>query len=280
MRCLRIEAPAKINLNLRVLRRRDDGFHEIATRMVPVSLFDTVILEERSDEGIELLCDEPGIPLDAGNLAMRAAKAFEERWGQPIALRIRLEKRIPHGAGLGGGSSDAAAVLRGANELFESGFSLGELAETGSALGSDVPFFLYGTACDCTGRGERIAPLPSFAWKRSVLLLKPPFGVETPFAYRRWKDSEELPGIDYAPQGSEWGEMVNDLERPVFEKFPLLARMKTWLREQPGVEAALMSGSGSTMFAVGAPERDWSGVTAAAREHFGDALFAAVVKPQ
>lgn len=277
MPSLRLEAPAKINLSLRVLRRRDDGFHEIATRMIPVSLCDTVTLEERAETGIELVCVAPGIPKDESNLAVRAAKAFEERLGRPIGLRIGLEKRIPHGAGLGGGSSDAAAVLRGANELFGAGFSVVELARIGATFGSDVPFFLYGKACDCTGRGEVVTPLRDFTWKRSVLLLKPPFGVETPFAYRRWKDSGELPGIEYASQKVDWGEMVNDLERPVFEKFPVLARMKTWLREQPGVEVALMSGSGSAMFAIGKPDAEWDGVIAAARERFGEALFALVV---
>jgi len=276
MRCLRLDAPAKINLTLRVLRLRDDGFHEITTRMAPVALCDGVTLEARAAGGIELVCDAPDLPTGAENLAVRAALVFGEMRGSPPGLRIRLEKRIPQGAGLGGGSSDAAAVLRGANLLFDAGFSTEELAAAAATLGSDVPFFLYGSACDCSGRGEIITPLPDFTWPRSVLLLKPPFEAETPHAYRRWKDSAPLPGIDYSPQPVAWGELANDLERPVFEKFPVLARIKTWLREQPGVEAALMSGSGSTMAAFGPPETDWERTIAEARARFGASLFAAV----
>ncbi|MES2572177.1 MAG: 4-(cytidine 5'-diphospho)-2-C-methyl-D-erythritol kinase, partial [Verrucomicrobiota bacterium] len=164
-------------------------------------------------------------------------------------LRIALSKQIPHGAGLGGGSSDAATVLLALNGIFETLLSRETLAAMAAELGSDIPFFIYQSAALCRGRGEAVIPEP-FPHRLPLLLIKPPFGVPTPWAYKQWRDSIELPGISYAPQTLEWGTLVNDLERPVFEIYLFLAELKRWLLEQPEVDAALMSGSGSTVFAV------------------------------
>jgi 4-diphosphocytidyl-2-C-methyl-D-erythritol kinase len=139
--------------------------------------------------------------------------------------------------------------LLGLNELYGAPIPITRLTSLAAELGSDVPFFLAGGAARCRGRGEIVEPVKNIP-KISLLLLKPEFGVPTPWAYRHWRDSRELPNIDYSPQRVAELAVMNDLERPVFEKYIFLARMKTWLRQQPEVTAALLSGSGSTMFAI------------------------------
>lgn len=242
-------APAKINLSLRVLRRRADGFHDLESILCPVSIFDTLDIELRAEGGLELTCDDPTLPTDEGNLAVRAAKLFCASCGLEPHLRIALTKRIPHGAGLGGGSSDAATTLLALDRLFETQLSREALAAMAADLGSDVPFFIYQSAAIIRGRGEQVEPI-AFPHALPVLLIKPPFGVPTPWAYGRWRDAQEIPGVSYAAKSFAWGDLVNDLERPVFEKYVLLADLKTWLIAQPEVAGALMSGSGSTIFAV------------------------------
>ncbi len=242
-------APAKVNLSLRVLRRRDDGFHELASLMCPVSIFDTLDLAHREEEGLEFLCDDPTLPTGDDNLVVRAAKLFCAACGFEPRLRIALTKHIPHGAGLGGGSSDAATTLLGLNRLFDTQLPLPALAAMAADLGSDVPFFIYQSAALIRGRGELVEPI-DFPHALPLLLVKPPFGVPTPWAYRQWRDSREIPGVPYAAQDFPWGPLVNDLERPVFEKYLLLADLKQWLLTQPEVAGALLSGSGSTVFAV------------------------------
>ncbi|CAA9227892.1 MAG: 4-diphosphocytidyl-2-C-methyl-D-erythritol kinase [uncultured Chthoniobacterales bacterium] len=247
---MQLRAPAKINLSFRILGRRDDGFHEIETLMAPVSLCDELTLAATDDAGVvHFSCDDPSLPTGDDNLAVRAARLFFAATGIAGGVRIALRKRIPHGAGLGGGSSDAAAVLLGLHRMFGSGLETAALAALGAEIGSDVPFFLYRSACVCRGRGELVepAPLPDTL---PLLLLKPAFGVATPWAYGRWKGSKELPGIRYDAQSFGGAEFVNDLERPVFEKYVFLARLKMWLLAQPEVGAALLSGSGSTVLAV------------------------------
>jgi 4-diphosphocytidyl-2-C-methyl-D-erythritol kinase len=272
-----LSAPAKINLSLRVLRRREDGFHEIATRMVPLGLADGV--EMRRLEGgapgtVEFWCDDETVPGDEGNLAVRAVRALEGRCGKLPAVGIRLEKRVPHGAGLGGGSSDAAAVLRGLNELFGLGLSVAELSGAAAMIGSDIPFFLHGCVCDATGRGEVVAPVEGWGGSLRVLLVKLPFGVPTPGAYREWRDSREVPGLPYGEQVLVGGEvLVNDLERPVFAKYPVLGMLKRRLLEMEGVSGALMSGSGSTVFAVLEEGAVVEPVLAAVREECGEELW-------
>ena len=242
-------APAKVNLSLRVVRRREDGFHEIESLMCPVSIFDTLDIITREEAGLEFVCDDPSLPTGDDNLVVRAAKLFGAKCGLEPRVRIALTKRIPHGAGLGGGSSDAATTLLGLDELFGTRLSRETLAAMAAELGSDIPFFIYQSAAIIRGRGEHVESV-QFSHKLPLLLIKPPFGVPTPWAYKRWRDSQEIPGVRYGAQEFEWGTLVNDLERPVFEKYVFLADVKSWLLEQPEVAGALMSGSGSTVFAV------------------------------
>lgn len=244
-----LQPPAKTNLWLRITGKRDDGFHGIETRMVSLSLSDTLRIAPHPGETVSLTCDDTTLPTDETNLVMKAVRALESRLDRKFGVRMHLEKTIPHGAGLGGGSSDAASALLGLNELFQLGLEKSVLSEIAATVGSDVPFFIEESVCDCSGRGEIVTSV-EFPWELPVFLMKPAFGVPTGPAYGRWADSREIPGIPYAPQICPWGHMVNDLERPVFQKYLMLARMKEWLLDQPEVHAALLSGSGSSLLAV------------------------------
>ena len=240
-------ARAKVNLSLTILGKREDGFHAMETRMAPISLADRLTFTPV--DRYELVCDTEGVPLDETNLVTMAVRIFQRETGKQCAFRVVLEKHVPHGAGLGGGSGDAAAALRALNQLEGTNIDLDTLALWAGELGSDVPFFVYDSVCDCSGRGELVQPV-EWPHKLEALLLKPSFGVNTPDAYKNWKDSERIDGISYEMQSMPWGEFFNDLERPVFEKYRFLAEMKMWLLDQPEVDAALMSGSGSTMIAI------------------------------
>ena len=270
---MQLYAPAKINLSFEIKGRREDGFHEIETLMAPISLSDRLTIERgQTTNEIKFSCDDSSLPAGEENLVVRAARLFQEATKIKGGIEIALEKKIPHGAGLGGGSSDAAATLLGLNELFETRLDQKDLVELAAQIGSDVPFFIVGSAAICRGRGEIVEPatLPA---NFNLLLVKPDFGVPTPWAYGRWKDSRELPGVDYASQEFSGVRFVNDLERPVFEKFVLLGYLKTWLRLQPEVGAALMSGSGSTVFAVLREGVDAEGLAARVLENFGASMW-------
>ncbi|PQJ27549.1 4-(cytidine 5'-diphospho)-2-C-methyl-D-erythritol kinase [Rubritalea profundi] len=240
-------ARAKINLNLKILGKREDGFHALETRMAPISLADQLTFTPSEEYSLE--CDQAGVPLDESNLVTMAVRIFQRETGKACAFRVQLEKLVPHGAGLGGGSSDAAATLRALNQLEGTNLSVDVLAEWAGEIGSDVPFFVYDSVCDCSGRGEIVQPI-EWPYLLDALLLKPSFGVSTPAAYKNWLTSEEISGVHYAAQSMSWAEFCNDLERPVFQKHRFLAEMKMWLLQQQEVAAAMMSGSGSTMIAV------------------------------
>ena len=263
-------APAKINLTLRVLGKRDDGFHEIETLIVPLGLADRLTIEEAGEWSF--FCDDPTVPGDEGNLVVRAARLFFAETGVEARARMRLMKAIPHGAGLGGGSSDAAATLRMLDQFYGTGLARERLLALAAELGSDVPVFVEGGPAWCRGRGERVEAA-AFPARLPVLLLKPGFGVPTPWAYKRWKESLPLKGVRYEGQPFPWGVLENDLERPVFEKYLVLAAMKEWLLDQPEAAGALMSGSGSTMFAVLGEAGMGAALAARARKIFGGELW-------
>lgn len=248
MSTLTLQAPAKLNLSLRVTGRRADGFHEIDTLMVKLpGLADIVSFEQA--EKFSFLCDDSDLPADESNLVVKAVRAYEAASGVSCKFAISLKKAIPHGAGLGGGSSDAATTLLGLDQLHHNQLGAERLNKIAAALGSDIPFFLKPGAARCTGRGEIIQSVPSPAPLR-VLLLKASFAVPTPDAYGRWSGSKELPGVPYAAQEIDRVTLINDLERPVFGKHRFLAEMKQWLLMRDECAAALLAGSGSTLFAV------------------------------
>jgi 4-diphosphocytidyl-2-C-methyl-D-erythritol kinase len=268
---MQVLAPAKINLSLRILGRRADGFHEIETFISPISLCDKIDIEKQG-RWIDFQCDDPSVPSGDENLVVRATKAFFVATKLTGGVSIRLHKEIPHGAGLGGGSSDAASTLLALNQLFETNLPREALAKLGEQIGSDVPFFIFESAAMCRGRGELVTS-EKFKEKWSILLLKPEFGVPTAFAYSRWQNSREIPGVSYAAQELHGHRFVNDLERPVFEKFVFLAQMKTWLLKQAEVSVALMSGSGSTLFAVMRANADADPVATRARDQLDPKLW-------
>jgi 4-diphosphocytidyl-2-C-methyl-D-erythritol kinase len=263
-------APAKINLSLRVLHRRDDGFYEIETIIAPITLHDSLCMEIADQ--FQFQCNDPTLSNGEDNLVVRAARAFFGETKIPPRVSITLEKNIPHGAGLGGGSSDAAAALRGLNKLFATNLSPEKLNELAARIGSDVSFFLHGGAAICRGRGEIVEPM-SLSTPLDLVLLKPAFGVATAAAYARWRDATELPGINYSKQEFQNQIFVNDLERPVFENFPFLAVIKSWLQRQPEVAIALLSGSGSTLFAVAQPNADKEELARRARAELDQTLW-------
>lgn len=273
---MQIHAPAKTNLNLRIVRRREDGFHEIDTLMVRLSLHDTLEIEQTGGGGVQFTCSDPTIPADSGNLVIRAIESFAARTGVEPHLRVHLQKAIPHGAGLGGGSSDAASTLLALNRLYGAGLTKDELCGIAAAIGSDIPFFIHESAARCSGRGEIVEPCVVRAGI-PLVLIKPPFGIPTPWAYKQWSTSQRIPGVQYDSQSMEWGGMVNDLERPVFEKYIQLAEMKRWLLAQPGVAGAIMSGSGSTMLAVLHGRSAGDELICSALEQFGPNLWAVAV---
>jgi 4-diphosphocytidyl-2-C-methyl-D-erythritol kinase len=271
MNTLTLHAPAKLNLSLRVLGKRADGFHEIDSLMVKLpGLTDQI--DFRPQPEFSFHCGDPTIPGDAQNLVVQAVRAYQAAANTACAYAITLQKSIPHGAGLGGGSSDAASTLLGLDQLHDGRLGPARLLEIAASLGSDVPFFLTPGAARCSGRGELIEPLTSPPALR-VLLLKPGFGVSTPDAYRRWADSRELPGICYAPQDVAGLALVNDLERPVFGKHRFLAELKQWLLDRRETKAALLCGSGSTLFAVLNDDADAETLVRCARHELDPGLW-------
>ena len=267
-------AHAKVNLFLRVLRRREDGFHEVETLIAPITLHDSLVIEPA--DGLQFYCDQPGLAGDA-NLVVRAARAFFAETDREPKVRLTLRKKIPHGAGLGGGSSDAAATLRGLNRFFDAQLSNETLSSLAAKLGSDVPFFLNETAAMCSGRGEIVMPTPLSA-SLDLLLLKPEFGVPSAWAYSRWHATRELASAIYEPQNFAGITLANDLEHPVFEKFLFLAQMKSWLRQQSEVGAALMSGSGSAILAVLRDGVDREAMAARAKNELDSKLWTCACK--
>lgn len=254
-----LSAPAKINLGLQVLHRRPDGYHEINTVFAAVDLCDELELTARDDgrivcrvEGNPQLAEEPA----ENNLCVRAARALREAAGVREGADLLLRKGIPTGAGLGGGSSDAAAVLAGCARLWNLSVAPADLAEIGAQLGSDVPFFLGSGPAVAGSRGEVLEPLDLFLpW--AVLLVNPGIHVPTPWAYRALNRTDRRPADDLAAAlrgGMEnphllRERLVNDFEEAVFAEHPELKRIKERMYDA-GALLALMSGSGSTMFGL------------------------------
>ena len=253
---LRLRAPAKVNLRLRIVGRRADGYHLLESILAPVGLYDDVHLSRETAGGIRLRVAPADAPVPAGpdNLAWRAAEAFGKAAGVPVHARIRLVKRIPVAAGLGGGSSDAAAVLRGLNALHGRPLSSPALAEIGLRLGADVPFFLHGGCAVARGIGERLAAF-DLRVRPWFLLVHPGFPVATAEVYRalNFQLTNQEPESNLACPIGTMGElralMRNDLETVTCRSFPEVGRVLGFLRDRTpsGVQ---MSGSGPTVFGV------------------------------
>jgi 4-diphosphocytidyl-2-C-methyl-D-erythritol kinase len=256
------KSPCKVNLLLNILGRRADGFHELETVFHHVNVCDRLTFEKGA-AGIELTCDAPTLPTDSRNLVQRAATSFLQASGISDGVKIHLEKNLPLAAGLGGGSGNAATTLLALNELFGRPLLEAKLHEIAATLGSDINFFLQDKPALATGRGEKIEPLENFPALRgrAFLLIHPGFGISTPWAYQNLgRFPEALNGkagrakeLISKLQVNDWpaaaGGFYNSLEAPALEKFPVLALFQEFLREN-GALVALMSGSGSTTFAI------------------------------
>ena len=257
---IRVFAPAKINLVLRILDRRTDGYHNLWSLMQTVQVEDEITLAlTGAHSGVTLRCDEPSLKTDDSNLVSRAAVAVMAQSGRTGGLDITLAKRIPMGAGLGGGSSDAAATIIGLNQLFNLEWSAEQMAHIGQTLGSDVSFFFFAPSATVAGRGEQVAPI-RIKGTRWVVLVNPGFPVETKWAYQQLTANRAAvvplsQSHAMLEQASElgWEQVLeaaeNDFEGPVFKAYPLLQEIKHRLLALEA-DVALLSGSGATVFGV------------------------------
>jgi 4-diphosphocytidyl-2-C-methyl-D-erythritol kinase len=275
---LTLKTPAKINWFLKVLGLRDDGFHEIRSLIQKVTLYDRLTFTPSETLSVET---DTHIPTEE-NLIYKAAVLLRRRCGVDAGAMIALEKNIPMGAGLGGGSSDAAAALTGLNELWSLNLSINDLAVLAEQLGSDVPFFLYGPISFISGRGEKVTPRNALK-TMNILLVKPSFDISSAWAYKKlsylrsaemsddgingsplyYENSSELTkkaekvnniehfirNIERAEPGGITDDVLNDLESVIIKSFPVIAEIKEILCKQ-GAVFSLMSGSGSTVFGV------------------------------
>ncbi|MBE5108988.1 4-(cytidine 5'-diphospho)-2-C-methyl-D-erythritol kinase [Bacillus thuringiensis] len=253
---LLVKAPAKINLSLDVLGKRQDGYHEVKMIMTTIDLADRLELTELAEDRIEILSHNRYVPDDQRNLAYQAAKLLKEKFNVKKGVSITIEKTIPVAAGLAGGSSDAAATLRGLNKLWDLGLTIDELAELGAEIGSDVSFCVYGGTAIATGRGEKIEHIktPPSCW---VILAKPHIGVSTADVYGNLKLNRVThPNVDRMVDVINAGDykgicdtVGNVLEDVTFKMHPEVARIKAQMKRF-GADAVLMSGSGPTVFGL------------------------------
>ena len=278
-----LKSHCKVNLLLNILGRREDGFHELQTIMQPVPLCDELRFE-RIDAGMELSCSDPRLPMDDTNLVRQAAIVFCQKVSVD-GVRIHLEKNLPLAAGIGAGSSNAAFTLRGLNQLFDEPLDSDCLQSMAADLGSDVPFFMQDQPALATGRGELVQPVDPFPalQGKGMLLVHPGFGVSTPWAYQALASSPSGYGKDGAmgimAGGMQEGRLegfINSLEAPVFQKHLVLPVLKRFLKEQGGA-VALMSGSGSTTFAITEDRAAAEALRAKYHAHFGQAGWSATV---
>ena len=289
MNALSVFSPAKINLFLAITGRRADGFHDLVSVAAPLDFGDELRVEADARGEFSLSCDAAGVPLDETNLVMKAARAFREASGWTGGAKFFLTKRIPTGAGLGGGSSNAVAALRALNTL--AGGRLGEetLAGIAARLGSDCALFLREAPVVMRGRGERLESLPAEAAARlrgrRLLVFKPEFGIGTAWAYGEM--AKRAPGV-YLPDGDAEARLAawtgdarapaeallfNNMETVAFEKYLALPVLLAWLRDEFGV-AAGMSGSGSACFALLRDDTPVTALAARVREAWGGEAFA------
>lgn len=257
-----LSSPCKVNLILNILGKRPDGFHELETVMHPVNVCDQITVT-RGGTGVQLTCSHPELPVDGRNLVFRAATNFLAEAKIADGVRLHLEKKIPMAAGLGGGSGNAATTLLGLNELFGHPLNAAQLQTLAAALGSDVPFFLQSKPALAIGRGEQVQSLEPFASLRgtAILLIHPGFGISTPWAYKelarfpaalngeRGRAQRLVTTLREKDLATAAKDFYNSLEAPALEKFPVLALYQEFFRAH-GAAVSLMSGSGSTTFAI------------------------------
>jgi 4-diphosphocytidyl-2-C-methyl-D-erythritol kinase len=283
------DSPCKVNLLLNILGKRPDGFHDLETVMHPVQYCDRLAFT-RAGRGVQLTCSEPALPVDARNLVHRAATSFLQAAKISEGVQIHLAKHIPQAAGLGGGSANAAITLLALNDLFDRPLGAERLHPLAAALGSDVPFFLQARPALATGRGEHIEPCDAFPALRGAafLLIHPGFGISTAWAYqnlarfpaalngRPGRARQLINLLQTADLAAAGRALYNSLEAPALDKYPILGLYQEFLREH-GAPAALMSGSGSTTFAIAPSPAAAETLRADFLAHFGPNSWTAVV---
>jgi 4-diphosphocytidyl-2-C-methyl-D-erythritol kinase len=285
-------APAKLNLFLAVTGRRADGFHDLVSLVAPLDSGDTLRLTPVAGGADELVCAAPGVPTDASNLVLKAAEAWRAAGGRAPRVRFELEKRTPAGAGMGGGSSDGVAALRGLQQLAETALPGAKLAAVAAVLGSDCPLFLAGAPTIMRGRGERLEFLATAEHARltgrRVLVCRPSFGIDTPWAYGRLvagAPGSYMPAAEAEAQLAAWRAgglelealLANSFEPVAFGKFLALPALAARLRERCGLRLHL-TGSGSACFALLPENGDEAGALAEVRAAWGAEAFAVVAR--
>lgn len=284
MKKLELKARAKINLSLDILGKRPDNFHEVEMIMQSIELHDVVVLEESEGTDIRIIIDHPLLSDGASNIAYKAAKLFKERMGIKKGLKITIVKNIPVAAGLAGGSTDAAAVLKGLNSLWEVGNTPEQLAKLGAELGSDVPFCLAGGTSLATGRGEIITPLPNLpeTW---LVLAKPPVEVSTAEIYKNFDQHKVLkrPETKSMVEGLKskdfhkiYSLMANVLESVTLKKYPVVSELKEAMKSL-GLKYVLMSGSGPSVFGVADSSKEAGGFAERLKEKLPE-IFVTVTR--
>ncbi len=251
-----LKAHAKINLSLDVLGKRDDGYHTLQMIMQTIQLHDTISIH-KIPAGVEIMCEAPYVPNNSSNIACKAAQAMIDKYDLKAGVRVEVSKRIPVAAGLAGGSTDAAAVLKGINSLFELGIEQTELMELGKTIGADVPYCIMGGTALAEGIGEKLTPLPA-AGNIPLVLVKPRIGVSTAWVYKNFKlekvkerpDTQMLiSALDSRNTKTLAANMKNVLESVTREKYPVIDSIKSELIKL-GALGSMMSGSGPTVFGV------------------------------
>jgi len=288
-------SPAKINLYLRITRKRPDGYHDLETIMLPLDFGDEIVCQLRP-AGLSMECDNATLPTDDRNLALRAARQLAERCQVKQGAHIILRKRTPLAAGLGGGSSNAAVVLATLNKLWQLNAPAATLHELAAGMGSDINFFLAESTALCRGRGELVEPVPC-RLSATILLINPGFGISTKWAYESWAKAAAgltptlMSGLTATPPpvnlltraladddlAGVAAALFNSLEAPSVGKFPVLDLLKGALRAK-GAAGAMMSGSGATVFGLFAEASDAVRAAAQISAEFGPSMWTYVTR--
>lgn len=242
-------SPAKINIGLNIISKRDDGYHNIETIFYPIKLYDRIKFFEASSFSIE--CNEPSIPTDEKNLIYKARNILSEAIGKDFNLKIKLEKNIPSFAGLGGGSSNAAITLVAINEIFDLKLNQKELLELASKIGSDVPFFILNQPAFAESRGEILHPLPDLILDYKILVIIPEAKISTAWAYSNFRITEKKIDLRLIRSRADFEkykeQITNDFETIVFPSYPIIKKIKDELTNL-GSFFSLLSGSGSAVY--------------------------------
>ncbi len=257
MKTIKLDAHAKVNLSLDVIRRKENGYHELSMIMQEISLKDIMKIRETDKNTIEIKCNHPDVPTDSKNIAHKAATLMMGKYNKNIGLIIEIEKNIPIAAGLAGGSTDAAAVLKGLNEIWNLNLNMEQLMEIGLELGADIPFCIMGGTALAEGIGERLRPLKSFKDKH-LLLVNPGNSISTAEVYKgldidniknRPDNKLLIQAIEEDDIKKLAANMKNVLESQTIPKCPIIEKIKEELISQ-GAIGSLMSGSGATVFGI------------------------------